>query len=306
VTVPALVMCVDNSPRCPICASENLRVFLDGEELELTPERIGSSRALLSYGRILRCNDCTFGFRQFRPSDEQLASLYAKADASVYEQEMAGRRWSAEKNAGIVLRHRAVPGRILDVGCASGTFLQVMLEHGWNGDGVEPSTVQFAIASKVLTDRCGLHHCSLQEAKLEGRFDVLSLWDVLEHVADPLGFLEQCKELLTRGGLIVLNVPDLDSVQARLLGRRWPLLLAEHLNYFNRDSLRQCAARAGLDWVATGRRPVAFSSGYILYRLSQHRFPLAATLRTLVGTLALANIRIPIWMGERYAVLQRP
>ena len=298
-------MCGCDPPRCPICESKHLRLFLDGEELELTPDRIGSSRALLSHGRILRCCDCTFGFRQFRPSDEQLARLYTQADAVVYEAEKAGRNWTAERNAGIVLRRRAVPGRILDVGCASGAFLRAMLAHGWSGEGVEPSTVQFALAEEALAGRCRLHQCSLQEAKLEGRFDVVSLWDVLEHVTDPLCFLRDCRERLVPGGLIVLNVPDLDSIQARLLGRRWPLLLAEHLNYFNLGSLRQCAERAGLAWLTTGSRAVTFSMAYIFHRLGQHRFPLADAVRAFVGGSQLARIHVPIWMGERYAVLRR-
>ena len=298
-------MCGGSPQRCPVCESGRLSLFLEGEELELTPDRIGSSRVLPSHGRILRCRDCTFGFRQFRPSDEQLNRLYTQADAGAYEDEKAGRTWTAEWNAGVVLQHRAVPGRILDVGCASGAFLKAMLAHGWSGEGVEPAAVQFALASEALTARCRLHQCSLQEAKLEGQFDVVSLWDVLEHVPDPLPFLCRCRDLLAPGGLIVLNVPDLDSFQARLLGRRWPLLLAEHLNYFNLGSLRKCAARAGLAWAASGRRPVAFSLAYILHRLGQHRFPLANTMRAFVGCSFLARIRLPIWMGERYAVLRR-
>ena len=204
-----------------------------------------------------------------------------------------------------MLGHYRVPGRILDVGCASGTFLGAILAHGWHGEGVEPSAVQFELAKEALGAKCRLQQCSLQEAKLEGKFDVVSLWDVLEHVADPVGFLQHCGQLLVPGGLIVLNVPDLDSLQARLLGERWPLLLAEHLNYFNLSSLKLCATRAGLTWRATGRRPVAFSVSYILHRLSQHHFPLANILRSLVGNSRSGQLNVPIWMGERYAVIRK-
>jgi 2-polyprenyl-3-methyl-5-hydroxy-6-metoxy-1,4-benzoquinol methylase len=80
---------------------------------------------------------------------------------------------------------------------------------------------------------------TLEQAGLaQDSFDAITLWDVLEHVSDPVATLIRCRTLLKAGGFVFLNVPDLDSLQARILGKSWPLLLAEHLNYFNRPSLK--------------------------------------------------------------------
>jgi len=289
---------------CPLCGESETSLYLDGAEESLTASNIGSSRTPISCGRILRCPRCTFGFRRFRPTEDQLASLYRAADDRVYDAEREGRLRVAERHARLASRYQPTPGRLLDIGCASGAFLGVMAAGGWNVEGVEPSREHFADASKMLAGRARLQECTLQEARFSQSFDLVTAWDVLEHVPNPIEFLGLCAALVRPGGHLLLNVPDLDSVQSRLLGSRWPLLLAEHLNYFNRASLRFCAERAGFAWLASGRRSVSFSLKYISYRLSQHSFPSAGFVSRWMESSGLGGVTVPIRMGERFAVLQ--
>jgi 2-polyprenyl-3-methyl-5-hydroxy-6-metoxy-1,4-benzoquinol methylase len=79
-------------------------------------------------------------------------------------------------------------GSLLDVGCASGAFLRVMRDAGWDGDGVEPSESQFLRASKLLGDSANIQQCLLQDASLARDYDLVTLWDVLEHVTEPAEF----------------------------------------------------------------------------------------------------------------------
>jgi hypothetical protein len=123
-------------------------------------------------------------------------------------------------------------------------------------------------------------------------------------VVDPVGFLARCKYLLTPSGHIYLNVPNLDSKEARLLGKRWPLLLAEHLNYFNQSSLTMCGRKAGLEWLHFGQRPSSFTTGYIMYRLAQHNIP-GSSFGSRLARGLLGKITIPIYLGELYAVGRR-
>ena len=146
----------------------------------------------------------------------------------------------------------------------------------------------------------------LEEADFGGRrFDAVTLWDVLEHVVDPLSIMKRCRDLLKPGGSLFVNVPDLDSLEARVLRRRWPLLLPEHMNYFNRPSLKLCAKKSGLEWVRFGRRRSYFSVQYVLYRLAQHRIPLSKQLSG-AGRTFLGRVLIPVSLGETYAVFRRP
>jgi 2-polyprenyl-3-methyl-5-hydroxy-6-metoxy-1,4-benzoquinol methylase len=290
---------------CLVCANTDVELYSDDTDRGLTPSDLGSSRNNVSHGKILRCRACGFGFRAWRPSEEELASLYRELDPAVYERESPGRMHTARRHLGIV-RSCVSHGRVLDVGCASGNFLSCAADEGWQVVGVEPSSVLCAKAQDRLRGRGTVLCCSLQNAGLaEASMDVVTLWDVLEHVRDPLAFLRLCASLVVPGGYVVANVPDLKSWQARLLGKRWPLLLAEHLNYFTRKSLALAGEARQLRTVRFGRRPASFSLDYVLFRLAQHHLPGAAICHSLVRGNALGAISIPAYLGESYVVWKR-
>jgi SAM-dependent methyltransferase len=293
---------------CPVCRSTNVAVYLDDADDTLDSSKMGSSRTHLSPGTILRCRDCGFAFRQTRFNEQQLADLYRKMDPNVYQAELPGRIRTASYNLGIVTKNSGLDGRtgeILDIGCASGVFLSQALDAGWQVTGLEPAEALYKEALQRIGDRGTIMPLILEEAKLDAQsFDAITMWDVLEHVTDPVAFLARCRELLKPGGRLLLTVPDLDSLQARLLGRRWPMLLPEHLNYFNRPSLKLCAEKSGLRLVRFGRRHSYFSMQYVFFRLSQHRIP-GASLLSRAAQTRLGRALMPVYFGDTYAVLSR-
>jgi SAM-dependent methyltransferase len=287
---------------CPVCKEATTQIYLDQEDLALDVSTIGSSRQHISAGRILRCRSCRFGFRQMRSSPEQLRELYCQMDPTVYQSELRGRSRTAKSHLQIV-RHHLGSGRLLDVGCASGLFLLQASRAGWKVTGIEPNEALCEDARKNLNAAGEVQRTTLEMACLQSGFDAITVWDVLEHVPDPQAFMQICRSLLRAGGYLFLNVPDLDSWPARILGPRWPLLLPEHLNYFNRESLTFCAERAALRPVQFGQRVAWFSLKYVAYRLSQHGLPGSRLLRKAAEGL-LADALIPIWLGELFAVLR--
>lgn len=290
---------------CPVCSSADVRLYLDDADESLDPASFGSSRARITHGRILRCNTCAFGFRRVRSHPDEMAEIYRKMDIGVYESESAGRRATAARHFRLLERFvKRGPGRLLDVGCASGRFLREARQHGWSVAGVEPSEFLCDKAAETLGKDAELYCSILEHVDFEPKsFDAVTLWDVLEHVPDPLEFLATCARLLKPDGRLLVNVPDLDSPEARILGRKWPLLLAEHLNYFNRASLQRCAGQAGLTPEYFGRRPASFSIDYILFRLAQHEIPGARLGRT--AGAKLTRLTIPIYLGEIFSVWKR-
>jgi SAM-dependent methyltransferase len=283
---------------CPICRSCNTSLYLDGPPHALDHAAFGSSRTAISFGKILRCDDCGFGFSAMRPAEDQLGRLYRQMDVAAYESEAPGRMRTARRHRKILQRHAARPGRILDIGCASGRFLSECAEAGWEAVGLEPSQILSVEAQELLRGRAQILPITLQEADLaESSFDAVTMWDVLEHVPHPREFLRKAVSLLKPGGLLLINVPNLDSLPARFMRRRWPLFLPEHLNYFNRESLALCSRQTGVRLVALGSRPVSFSMGYILHRTGQH-VPQLAPLGRITSRFAIADWVVPVWMGE--------
>jgi len=287
---------------CPVCKEDTTQIYLDQEDVALDVSTIGSSRQHILPGRILRCRSCRFGFRQMRSSPEQLRELYCQMNPTVYQSELRGRNRTAKSHLRIV-QHHLRSGRVLDVGCASGLFLLQARSAGWDVAGIEPNQALCEDARKSLNRAAEVQCTTLENARLQSGFDAITVWDVLEHVPDPQAFLQICRTLLRPDGFLFLNVPDLDSWPSRMLGPRWPLLLPEHLNYFNRRSLAFCAERAAFHPVQFSQRAAWFSLQYVAYRLAQHGIPASRLLRKAAGGL-LANTLIPVRLGELLAVLR--
>ena len=279
--------------------------YLESKGKTLSSEALGSSRTEVSHGRILRCRSCEFGFLQERLSENELAQLYRQLEGGVYESQAKGRQATARRHLRLLNRH-ARRGELLDVGCASGAFLAAAVENGWSATGIEPAKELCEKAVTKLAGRAQVYCSTLQESALApASFDAVTLWDVLEHVPDPAAFMQHCATLLKPGGRLLLNVPNLDSTQARFLGARWPLFLPEHLNYFNHKSLRQCGILAGLQWVHFGQRPALFSVEYVLHRLKQHGVPGATFGYAIFARSRPGAIHIPVYLGETFGVWQR-
>jgi SAM-dependent methyltransferase len=137
-------------------------------------------------------------------------------------------------------------GRLLDVGCGSGTFLSLMRGLGWKVAGVEPDPVAVSRADPGV--RPFLRVGTLEEARFDAHsFDAITLHHVIEHVPDPVATLRECVRLLARGGRIVALTPNAEALGRRLFRRRWlhwdP---PRHLQVFTRRSLAEAARSAGM------------------------------------------------------------
>jgi 2-polyprenyl-3-methyl-5-hydroxy-6-metoxy-1,4-benzoquinol methylase len=138
-------------------------------------------------------------------------------------------------------------GRVLDVGCGYGFFRVALRDAGFDQDGVEVS----AFARKVAAETYGLetfdgvladHWRSWGE-----RFDAVTAFDLIEHLADGDEFLSQVAHCLRAGGFVGLKTPNLDCPEADLFGPHYHSLKREHLLYFTPHSLTAAAGRAGLE-----------------------------------------------------------
>jgi SAM-dependent methyltransferase len=157
-------------------------------------------------------------------------------------------------------------GALLDIGAATGFFLDIARQRGWRTGGIEPGAHAAAQArAKGLDVQTGtLQNCSFPP----GSFDVITLWDVLEHLTDPRLSIQQASGLLKPGGVIAINTPDSGSLFARLLGTKWHLLdPPEHLNLFHRRSVRLLLEQCGFEILETTAIGKKFTLQYVLRTL---------------------------------------
>lgn len=294
------------APMCPVCGSTEHEVYFKGVDTELTAAAVGQSRSQLHPGTILRCRQCGLGYQAKRPTSEALAALYGAQDVGTYLAEEAGRKWTAQKHWRLVEALHS-GGHVLDVGSASGLFLEQACLAGWQVTGVEPSQKLCEQAEQRVGGAARVFCGTLESLEIApDTFDVITLWDVLEHATEPRDFMGRCARVLKPGGTLVLNVPQIDSAMSRLLGKRWPLLLPEHFAYFTKDSLTRCGAAAGLNVLRFDWRPAAFSLGHVFNRLAEHGVPLAGRVERAVRGMGLGDWVLPVPLGEIVAVYQKP
>ena len=153
--------------------------------------------------------------------------------------------------------------RSLDVGAGSGKLVRFLRRSGVNAMGIEPSRALFDhFLAGDPAFSCGtLDTC---EGLEPGMFDIVTAFDVIEHVARPLEFLNQTARLLKPGGVLFVSTPDVGSVTARIFGRRWHFYHAYHLSYFSPNTLAEAAKRFGFVLLDTRHRGRLRSVGYMV------------------------------------------
>ena len=188
--------------------------------------------------------------------------------------------------------YKPEPGRVLDVGCAAGFFLKVMHDKGWQTTGLEISQPMVDYASRTL-GLPDMRRGDLLSAELPaGAFDVVSLWDVIEHLERPDVHLARARELLADDGVLVLETQDVSSGFARLMGRRWQHYKhEEHLYHFDPRTVARLLDEAGFEVLENTPR---HGGKYVSLKFLQERVgrihPVLSVLATplkLIGGLSI-------------------
>lgn len=206
--------------------------------------------------RLVRCKSCGLVFANPRLVEEEILKRYSLsyffdeylpgfgANREAYNLEILRNRYSFYLE---ILDRCSPPGRrLLDVGSGAGFFLKVAEQRGWEAEGVEISEAASAYARKIVGVK--VHNQKIEEMNFpEEVFDTVTLLDMVEHLRDPLRSVMGMKQIMKKGGILLINTPDLGSLSRNFLGDAWAVLSpAEHLFNFNQKSLRSLLERAGL------------------------------------------------------------
>ena len=189
---------------------------------------------------IARCHSCGVLFRVPKPTSEELRQMYTEA---YYHP------WNLEKEELVKkikmktferrlqeIQKYVRSGKILDVGCATGFFLEEAQSKGFEPYGIELSEFSFKEGERKFGDHIYLG--TIEEIPFESNFfDVITMFDLLEHVKNPLTTLRCCRRILKPRGIIAAVLPDTSSISAQLMRKNWTHYKEEHLFYFSKKTI---------------------------------------------------------------------
>jgi 2-polyprenyl-3-methyl-5-hydroxy-6-metoxy-1,4-benzoquinol methylase len=230
----------------------------------------------LPHAEVLACTNrsCELMFASPQLSSEELDAAYRRFYYPAFDTESVPYENTPEE----ILRHTfteatsmfgPLTGRtLLDFGCGVGRLCRIGRENGLKTTGIEPDAFarQRAMMTGELKVYASVHE--LQAAKPEARFDIITMWDVIEHLREPWKELEQLSKLLAPGGRLLVSTPNAGSLRARLQGQRWENMInPTHFYYFRPRSLRLALKRAGISEVTEWRFAISYPAHSWIRRL---------------------------------------
>lgn len=223
---------LENCNCCNLCNSKNYAILYKIEPF-----------------RVLKCQECGFVYANARPKNDQknLESIYSEQyfAKKEYDVNYGYKDYIGSKKEYQLLFEQRIQylesfkpkGKLLDIGCAVGFFMETAKKRGWDTYGVEVSK----FASNYARQELGLnvYTGSLESAHYrENSFDAITMWDVLEHVCNPMGTVKEVHKILKNDGVVIISTLNFNSFLSKRNKDHWAeLKLPEHLNYFNRKSL---------------------------------------------------------------------
>jgi 2-polyprenyl-3-methyl-5-hydroxy-6-metoxy-1,4-benzoquinol methylase len=290
---------------CNLCGANIYQIVYEGipDEKGSPIDKYKSSGNKISQDRIVKCEKCNLVYVNPRLKPGVIVKGYSEGSDEVFVSQVNGREITFNKSLNFIEKF-SKPGKILDIGTAGGSFLYVAKKRGWEVYGIEPNKwlCNWGKENYGIDIKPG----TIFDYKYPNDFfDVVTLWDVLEHVPDPKKVLDECNRILRSGGLLVVNYPDIDSLVARIMKKKWVFLLSVHLFYFTPDTISKILSKTEFKIVKIKKHFQTLSLGYILFRMEPYIKSLSHIAENVASALKLSNIQIPYWMGQTLVLARK-
>lgn len=261
-----------------------------------------------------RCPKCGLECLSPQPDDQTLAGIYNELYFSHYKTEMSPEAVRAMKRATYGNQFRRLPPpdsfgenrRLLDCGAATGYLAELASETGWDAYAVEISEFGAQACTRLLGKE-KVYRGEVQDASFaanpDGQFEVITMFDFIEHVREPRDVLRSVRQRLSRGGILMMTTPQAGSLSWRVMGRHWFHYVREHLWFFTPESITAVLRDSEFDAVEVHALRKAVTIDYALAHFARKNSqsnlfsPLARALYMILPT-PIKRIRLWFYLGE--------
>lgn len=234
-------MSLENIASCPICGGQSFQMFLQCTDFTTTKEAF----------HIQHCTSCSFLMTNPRPTESGISKYYLSnsyishnarpksiLDLIYFLARKFSLRWKMQ-----LIRKYKVSGNFLDYGCGTGEFLNTCSVSGWSCQGIEPSEQ----AREIAEQRTGLKIFTHSQNLIGQKFDVITLWHVLEHIHGLVPVLGELKRMLNEDGIILIAVPNYMCNDADCYKEHWAGYdVPRHLWHFSKSTMERLLKNNGL------------------------------------------------------------
>ena len=244
---------------CPVCEGESHKKHIEGKDHNVTGNVFN----------IAECLSCGFRYTNPRPKEKHIYKYYQSKNYISHSSTKKGlinkiyhlvRSYQFYKKKEVIqISSNMKKGKILDIGCGTGDFLKYMDTSGWETDGVETDEGAKIVAEKKLGKKIKE---KLEHIEGESKYDVISMWHVLEHVYDVKDYLKKVNKLLKKNGVLVIGVPNCASYDAKKYKGNWVAYdLPIHLSHFRKKNIEELAKKSSFK--VNDIKPLLFDAYYI-------------------------------------------
>lgn len=289
---------------CPVCDGTDYRVvFKPWKNIDDPRQLYGAASGVQGTQQIVSCDACGMKYENPRYPDELIVSAYEEAQEQGHDSQYQSRVKSFHRTLNSL--RKLIPGsgsRVLDIGTAGGAFLAAAEQYGYQAVGLEPS--------KYLVEQAKRRGLNVVQGTIDanplepGSFDMVCLWDVIEHLTDPKGALLKIRTLLKPDGVLLINYPDIGTWQARISGRRFWWILSVHLHHFTRRSTTEICRRTGFECYHFQRYWQTLEFGYLEQMAIHYGLPLGRLIYRLTPGF-MRRLPVPYYASQTTA-LARP
>ncbi len=290
---------------CNICGSKEYEVIYKSEYEKATQTdekvlyRASGDEPLLD--QLVKCKKCNLVYVNPRLKPEVILGGYSEGEDEMFVSQSEAREATFFSALKTIEKYKKEKGKILDIGTAGGAFLAAAKKRGWDIYGCEPNKWMAEWGEKNLGINIDLG--TLFEQKYHDKsFDVVTLWDVVEHTTEPSKILAECRRILKDDGLLVINYPDWGSWIAKIMKKKWFFTLAVHLFYFTPETIKKLMNKCGFQIIKMKPHFQKLETGYLFFRMGAYSKLLSKFGGTTAKLLHINHWKIPYWIGQTFVV----
>ncbi len=306
--IPPTTSIVLHPTRCAICQTEDnaTELYPANFDQETFNAAVFSARRLPDgiHYRLVRCNRCGLVRSDPVADAEVLTALYTRSVVT-YEDEIPDLKFTYGRYLSRTEHYFTSKGALLEVGGGSGFFLEQALAQGYKDVwGVEPSEAAVHNALPQLRSHliCDMMRPGLFEAN---RFDVVCLFQVFDHIAQPGEILDECYRVLKPGGVVLCLNHNIEALSARLMGERSPIIDIEHTYLYSKSTLSRLIETHQFRVLEVGSVFNRYALRYLV-RLVPLPMALKKGLISMLNNSPLGAVRLSVALGNLYLIGQKP